>query len=277
VSAKVQRGLGRGLDALLPRAEGSTKQVAVSDLKVSALQPRKVFAPDALAELAASIAEKGVLQPLLVRTTKGGFEIVAGERRFRAAQMAGLKAVPVVVRELDDRQALEVAIIENLQREDLDDLEEAEAYQQLLGFGLSQEDVAKAVGKSRPAIANALRLLTLSKEAKQALRDGTITAGHARAILAQAAADRAWALEQIAARQLTVRQAEALRRQPEKPTAKKGAGGERQRRYLAISEELTRQLGARVLVKGGKRGSIELRFHDEEELERLLEALGYRG
>lgn len=275
MSAKPPRGLGRGLDALLPRAEGATKQLPVADLKVSSVQPRQVFAPDALAELAASIAEKGVLQPLLVRPMAGGYEIIAGERRFRAAQMAGLKAVPVVVRELDDRQALEIAIIENLQREDLDDLEEAEAYQRLLDFGLTQEEVAKAVSKSRPAVANALRLLTLSLDAKQALREGSISAGHARAILAQAAGDRAWALEQVVRRQLTVRQAEGLRREREKPRTRRS--GEREQRYLAISEELTRQLGARVLVKGGKRGAIELRFHDDEELERLLDVLGYRG
>lgn len=275
MSAKPSRGLGRGLDALLPRPEGGGRQLALADLTVSTLQPRKRFDEEAIAEMAASIAEKGVLQPLLVRPVAGGYEIVAGERRYRAAQRAGLTAVPVVVRELDDRQALEIAIIENLQREDLDDLEEAEAFQQLLGFGLTQEEVAKAVGKSRPAVANTLRLLTLPPAARDALTQRKITAGHARAILAQAPDDRDWALDQVLARRLSVREAEALRRPktPKKPR-REGAQDER---YGALADELTRQLGSRVRIRGGRRGAIELWFHDQDELERLLEVLGYRG
>ena len=273
MSAKPSRGLGRGLDALLPRPEGGGRQVALVDLRVGSLQPRKRFDDAAIAEMAASMSEKGVLQPLLVRPVDGGYEIVAGERRYRAALVAGLTSVPVVVRELDDRQALEIAIIENLQREDLDDLEEAEAFQQLLGFGLTQEEVAKAVGKSRPAVANTLRLLTLPPNARTALAERQITAGHARAILAQEPADRDWALEQVVQRRLSVREAESLRR----PRERTRRTTSRDARYEALADELTRQLGARVRIRGGRRGAIELPFHDQDELQRLLELLGYRG
>ena len=273
MAVKPRSGLGRGLDALLPRPEGGVRQVALVDLKVSTLQPRKRFDESAIAELAASIGEKGVLQPLLLRPLAAGFEIVAGERRYRAAQQAGLVSVPAVVRELSDRQALEIAIIENLQREDLDDLEEAQAFAQLIEFGLSQEEVAKAVSKSRSAVANTLRLLTLPLDAQAALGSKAITAGHARAILAFDAADRGWALEQIVARGLTVRQAEQLKR----PAAVSARRSERDSQYQTLSESLTRHLGSRVVIRGGRRGAIELRFHNREELEHLLEALGYRG
>jgi ParB family chromosome partitioning protein len=273
VSNKRKGGLGRGLEALLPRPEASEKQLPISDLRVSAIQPRKRFDDAAMAELVASVREKGIVQPLLVRPHAGSYEIVAGERRYRAAQQAGLSQVPVVVRDLDDQQALEIAIIENLQREDLDALEEAEAYQRLLGYGRTQEEVASALGKSRSAVANALRLLTLPEDAKEALAERTISAGHARAILAQPDADRSWALQQIRGRQLSVRQAEGLKR----AAAKKPSDRERDQEYLEVAEQLTRQLGTRVVVRGGRRGAIELRFHNHEELEQLLALLGYRG
>ena len=273
MSAKPSRGLGRGLDALLPRPEGGGRQVALADLRIGTLQPRKRFDDAAIAEMAASIAEKGVLQPLMVRPVEGGYEIVAGERRYRAAQVAGLTSVPVVVRELDDRQALEIAIIENLQREDLDDLEEAEAFRQLLGFGMTQEEVAKAVGKSRSSVANTLRLLTLPAAATQALSRHQITAGHARAILAQPPEDRDWALQQILTKGLSVRDAEGLRR----PTGRPLRSAERDHRYDALAADLTRHAGTRVKVLGGQRGRIELHFHDEDELHRLLELLGYEA
>ena len=273
MSAKV-RGLGRGLDALLPRVDGGVKQAALATLRVSALQPRRSFDDAGLAELAASITEKGVLQPLLVRPVEDGYEIVAGERRFRAAQRAGLDRVPVVVRELSDRQTLEIAIIENLQREDLTPMEEAHAFEQLMGFGLTQEQVAEAVGKSRSAVANTLRLLTLPAAASEALEAGTISAGHARAILAQAPEDRDWALRQITQRNLSVRQAEGLRRKTSRGGQRRAA--ERDERYAVLAEDLTRYVGSRVRVRGGTRGTIELHFHDTDELQRLLELLGYQ-
>lgn len=272
MSPKPSRGLGRGLDALLPKPEPTGRHLPVDALRPSSVQPRQRFDEAAMAELAASIAAQGVLQPILVRPVDGGYEIVAGERRYRAAQRAGLTSVPVIVRELDERQALELAIVENLQRDDLDDLEEADAYARLAAFGISQEEVARTVGKSRSAIANALRLLTLPEPAKRALRDGRITAGHARAILAQPADDRDWALGQVIDRDLTVRQTEALRRPAERESEAHSPG-----RYDHVAEALTRQVGARVKIRGGRRGAIELHFHDEEELQGLLDLLGYRA
>jgi ParB family transcriptional regulator, chromosome partitioning protein len=271
VSAK-PRGLGRGLDSLLPRSDASVRQVAIGDLRVSPLQPRRAFEDEAIAELAASIAEKGVVQPLIARAVDGDLEIVAGERRYRAAQRAGLTSVPVIVRSLTDRQTLEVAIVENLQREDLNAIEEARAFKRLLEFGLTQEEVAQAVGKSRPAVANTLRLLALPAAGIDALERGVITAGHARAILAQEPEDRDWALQQIVKGNLSVRQAEVLRR----PTTRGGRSAERDRRHAQLEEELTRHVGARVTISGGTRGSLQLHFHDVDELQRLLELLGYR-
>lgn len=273
MSAKA-RGLGRGLDALLPKAEKRTHQVDVQELRVSSFQPRKRVDEAAIAELAASIAEKGVLQPLLVRPVADGYEIVAGERRFRAAQRAGLSSVPVVVREFDDRETLEVAIVENLQREDLTPVEEARAFKQLLDFGLTQEGVADAVGKSRSAVANTLRLLQLPEKALEALDEGVITAGHARAVLSQPEADRLWAFQQIVNRELSVREAEALKRRTQ------GAGRTRDvrmHRHARLEEDLSRHAGTRVQIRGGSKGRIELHFHSEDELQRLLELLGYQA
>lgn len=274
MSAKA-RGLGRGLDALLPKAQGGIQQVSVDRLAPSPNQPRKRMDEAAIAELASSIAQKGMLQPILVRPRGDGFEIIAGERRFRAARQAGLSSVPVVVRDLDDRETLEVAIVENLQREDLNPVEEARAFKQLLDFGLSQEKVGEAVGRSRSAVSNSLRLLTLPEPALAALEAGEISAGHARAVLAQSEADRSWALERIVARGLSVREAEALRR----PTRerKSGAAREQAGRYARLEEDVSRHAGTRVRIRGDKRGRIELHFHSEDELTRLLEMLGYQA
>jgi ParB family chromosome partitioning protein len=269
VSAK-SRGLGRGLDALLPKVEKGHQSIPVDQLRAAPGQPRKVFDPGAIAELTASIAEKGILQPLLVRPSDDGYEIVAGERRFRAAREAGLTRVPVIVRELSDQEALEIAIVENLQREDLNPVEEACAFRQLLEFGASQEDVARAVGKSRSAVANSLRLLSLSQGALEALEAGQISAGHARAVLAQPEPDRDWALQRIVERSLTVRQAEALKRTT--GSSRNASDG----RYRHLEEELTRHAGTRVKVTGGKRGRIELHFHSDDELQRLLELIGFQ-
>lgn len=265
-------GLGRGLDALLPKTESAIQQISTDQLRISAFQPRRRLDPATIAELAASIADKGVLQPLLVRPAAGGYEIVAGERRFRAAQQAGLKTVPAVVKTLSDRDTLEIAIIENLQREDLTPVEEARAFQQLLDFGLTQDGVAKAVGKSRSAVANTLRLLKLEDAALEALEAGRISAGHARAVLAQPEADRAWALAQILERDLTVRQAEGLKRPAKAVPAKK----RKPPAYAEIEDDLTRHVGTRVAIRGQGKGRIELFYYSEDELSRLLELLGYR-
>lgn len=273
MSAKA-RGLGRGLDALLPKVEKRPHHVDIASLRVSPFQPRKRVDEQAIAELAASIADKGVLQPLLVRPMGDEYEIVAGERRFRAAERAGLTSVPVVVKELDDRETLEVAIVENLQREDLSPVEEARAYKQLMDYELNQEQVAKAVGKSRSAVANTLRLLNLPERALHALDEGSISAGHARAILSQDEEDRLWAFQQIVSRGLSVRDAEALKK-PEAGSKKKRDISAR--RHAQLEDDLSRHAGTRVQIRGGSKGRIELHFHSEDELERLLELLGYRA
>lgn len=272
MSAKA-RGLGRGLDALLPKVQGGIEQMAVERLTPSPNQPRKRMDEAAIAELSASIADKGVLQPILVRPSQDGFEIVAGERRYRAAVRAGLASVPVVVRDLDDREMLEVAIVENLQREDLNPVEEARAFKQLLDFGLNQEQVGRAVGRSRSAVANSLRLLSLPEAGLTALEQGVITAGHARAVLAQPEDDRLWALERIVERGLSVREAEALKRATARGRGRAAGDG----RYQRLEEDLSRHAGTRVRISGGKRGRIELHFHSEDELTRLLELLGYQA
>lgn len=276
MSAK--RSLGRGLDALLPKVEKErgTQQLLLSELTVSVYQPRKRLDPEGIAELARSVAQKGVLQPLLVRPNGSGYEIVAGERRFRAAQQAGLESVPVVVKMLSDRETLEIALIENVQREDLSAVEEARAFKQLLEFGLSQEEVADAVGKSRSAVANTLRLLQLGDAALQALDEGRISAGHARAILAQPEGDRDWALAAIIEKQLSVREAEQLERPAEingKTTVQKQGRG----RFGELELNLSRSVGTKVRVTGDNRGKIELHFGSRDELERLLELLNYQA
>lgn len=270
----VKRSLGRGLDALLPKVEKErgVEQIALSELSVSVYQPRKRLDPEGIAELARSVAQRGILQPLLVRPTESGYEIVAGERRFRAAQQAGLNTVPVVVKRLTDRETLEIALIENVQREDLSAVEEAHAFKQLLEFGLSQEEVADAVGKSRSAVANTLRLLHLDDHALQTLDEGKITAGHARAVLAQPEGDRKWALETILEKHLSVRQAEGLKRpqgvaKPDRVEVKNGQS--------ELELNLSRAVGTKARVLGNKKGKIELHFASRDELERLLELLNY--
>ena len=264
------RGLGRGLDTLLPKT--GIRQVLVEDLAPSPLQPRSHVDRAAIAELASSIASKGILQPLLVRPSGDGFEIVAGERRFRAAVQAGLASVPVVVKKLDDRETLEIAIIENLQRENLNPVEEARAFQQLKAFGGTQDELAKSVGKSRSAVANALRLLKLPAAALNALEKGRISAGHARAILAQEKDDQTWAFEHIVALGLSVRQAEGLKRNGGATKKRSASDG----RYVQLENEVSRQVGTKVLIKGGTKGRIELHFYSRDDLEGLLELLGYR-
>jgi ParB family transcriptional regulator, chromosome partitioning protein len=281
VSVAKRSGLGRGLDALLPRVDrGGVEQVNLEQLHVSPYQPRKRMDPEAIAELSASIAEKGVLQPLLVRPSETGYEIVAGERRFRAAKQAGLTTVPVIIKNLSDQETLEIAIIENLQREDLNAVEEALAFKKLMDFGLNQEDVAKAVGKSRSAVANTLRLLQLSDATLNALADERISAGHARAILSQPESDRNWALEQILENNLNVRQAEELKR-PEfsvlTPRGEIVIQTSSNSEYGQLEQDLARHVGSKVVIKGKDKGRLELHFYSREELERLLSMLGYQA
>jgi len=277
--------LGRGLDALLSRpasaAGPSAAPLSAQSLKIeqivqAAYQPRQVFVPESLAELAQSIRDKGVLQPLLVRPRGEHFEIVAGERRWRAAQLAGLSEVPVIIRDLADRDALEIAIVENLQREDLGPLEEARAYQTLLDQGHNQEGVAKAVGKGRSTVANALRLLSLPPEALLALENGEISAGHARAVLALPEADRAWALGEILTRHLNVRGAEALKREERRRTEESTPiKVNPPRPWRQVELALSRRTGTKVKITGDEKGRLELSYSSREELDRILEVLGF--
>ena len=241
-------------------------------------QPRKIFRPEALDELSDSIRQHGILQPLSVRRSGNGYELIAGERRWRAARMAGLSEVPVVVLEADDRTVMELALVENLQRQDLNPMEEAEGYQRLMKeYGLTQEEAAARVGKSRPAVANALRLLLLPEEVRSLVEDGTISAGHARAILSLPAARlQKAAAQKIVALRLSVRQAEAMCKrmlqEEEKPEPKPAPLTVD---YVAECEKsLTRRLDRKVRIVNGKRkGRFELEFYGQEDLQRLYDAL----
>ena len=283
MSAK-QRGLGRGLGALIGDFPEEPESGAVTKLPLQKVepnldQPRRTFDEEELQALADSIAAHGILQPLAVRASGGGFyQIIAGERRWRAARMAGLSEVPVVVLEADDRTVMELALVENLQRQDLNPMEEAQGYQRLMKeYGLTQEEAAARVGKSRPAVANALRLLLLPEEVRSLVEDGTISAGHARAILSLPAARlQKAAAQKIVALRLSVRQAEAMCKrmlqEEEKPEPKPAPLTVD---YVAECEKsLTRRLDRKVRIVNGKRkGRFELEFYGQEDLQRLYDAL----
>ena len=277
------KGLGRGLGALLmdvpvENGEKSPYQLLpIYKVEPNPDQPRQDFDEEALQNLSESIALHGVIQPLTVRETAGGYyQIIAGERRWRAARMANLTEIPAVIIDADDKKATELALIENLQRENLNPVEEALGYQSLIeGFGLTQEEAAQQVGKSRPAVTNALRLLSLSPEVLVKLRAGELTAGHARAILSlKDEKKQAEAAQKISALGLSVRQAEMLCKNMtakpkvvEEPTLVVD--------YVAECEKtLTKRLGRKVkIVNGKRRGKFELEFYGPEDLQVLLEAL----
>lgn len=273
--SKKPSGLGKGLDALLPKTQAALVRLPLALIKPGPAQPRRNFDQEALDELAASIKEKGLLQPLLVRPKGEGYELVAGERRWRASQLAGLHEVPAVIRDITDREALELALVENLQREDLNPVEEAQGYQRLAEMGLSQEEIAKAVGKARTTVTNALRLLQLPKSALAALEAGEITAGHARALLALPNSKREWGLKEILSKNLNVRDSEKLKDRAEQPAQKAPAA--RQEAYPEIARGLSRQLGWKVRFVGEKKGRLEIQYHSREELEAILERLGYQS
>ena len=283
--AKKQHGLGRGLGALIddfsPTEEtGGVTVLPLQKVEPNPNQPRQYFDEEELQALADSIAAHGLLQPLAVRDMGGGFyQIIAGERRWRAARLAGLSEVPVVVVEADDRTVMELALVENLQRQDLNPMEEAEGYRSLMqDYGLTQEEAANRVGKSRPAVANALRLLALPEEVRQLVVEGTLSAGHARAVLSlpDARLQKA-AAQRILALRLSVRQAETMCKRmaqeqpPAEETPKKSVAVD----YVGECEKLlTRRLGRKVRIVCGKRkGHFELDFYGQDDLQRLYEAL----
>mgnify|MGYP000205432982 CR=1 FL=1 len=270
--------LGRGLDALIPKEEKleGYSVASINEVKPNSSQPRKEFDEEAIGELANSIKEKGILQPLVVRTVENGYEIIAGERRWRAAQRAGVTRVPVIIKEASDREVMELALIENLQREDLNPIEEAVAYQQLIDeFELTHEDVSRQIGKERSTITNQLRLLRLPDEAKAALIAGDITAGHARAILSiESPAEAREALKAIQKQRLSVRNTEQLIKKISK-RRKKGTTTEPEDMYLRqVLDELKNALSTQVRIvdKQGK-GKIEIDYYSSDELERLISIL----
>ena len=278
-----QRGLGRGLGALIDDFSASESAQAVTSLPLQKVepnpnQPRHRFDEEELQALADSISEHGILQPLAVRKMEGDFyQIIAGERRWRAARLAGLQEVPVVVVEADDKTVMELALIENLQRQDLNPMEEAEGYRVLTEeYGLTQEEAAARVGKSRPAVANALRLLALPDEVRELVEKGELSAGHARAILSlPTKAKQKTAAQRILALRLSVRQAEAmckrLAAEEMKPEPPKHTDVD----YVAECEKaLSRRLDRKVRIVNGKRkGRFELEFYGEDDLQRLYEIL----
>ena len=283
-----RQSLGRGLDSLIPKSletESTGYQMVSTDLlKPNPSQPRKQFEQGALEELAESIKENGVIQPLIVRKINGGFEIVAGERRWRAAKIAKLEKLPVVIRTATDQDVAELTLIENIQREDLNPIEEAEAYEKLSErFGLTHDDIARKTGKNRSVVTNQLRLLKLSGKAKEALVSGSITAGHARALLAAPSPEEMNSLlGEVLKKDLTVRRTEALVKkrsrdteQPAEPALNEVAEDIFTRE---LTEELSGKFSTKVRISRSKtKGKIEIEYYSPEELERIVGILLSRG
>jgi ParB family chromosome partitioning protein len=282
------RGLGKGLGALLPNMDddannGPQMELEINLITANPYQPRREFSNEKLTELADSIRIHGIIQPLLAREIDGKYQLIAGERRLRAAKLAGLTTVPVVIKEMSEQSMMEVAIVENIQRENLNPIEEAEAFRRLMNeFYLTQDDIAKKVGKSRPAIANTLRLLNLPKEVQNDLGSGTLTMGHARALLGLRTPEEQkhiWA--QIQLQQLSVRETEELIRKLNEPPAvsretkiKTSIISDRDPNIQLVEEELQQTLGTKVTIKEkGKGGKIEIDYYSTEEFERICEKL----
>jgi len=277
--AKPERGLGRGLDALFASTtnydQEMVSEVSISDIVPRKEQPRKNFDPESLRELSDSIREHGVLQPLLVRTKNKKYEIIAGERRWRAAQQAGLKTLPVLIKDIDDEEAAEFSLIENIQRDDLTVLEEAQAYRNMIdNFSYTQEKLASRVGKSRAHIANTIRILKLPAEILDYIEQGKISAGHARAILGLSTEqEQIRAGRDIIAGNMTVREIEKTVKNKKSKTTKKKAV-----KTVEISEIenlLEKHLATRIkIITSGNGGKIEISYYNGDDLERLVELLG---
>jgi len=284
---KGRKGLGRGLSALMADVGPAETQpaqsarrpdmmVPVERVRANPDQPRRTFGELQLQELAASIREKGIIQPLIVRPSEGDYEIVAGERRWRAAQLAQLHEIPVIVREFDDTEVLEVAIIENIQRADLNPLEEAMSYRQLMDkFGHTQEKLAEALSKSRSHIANLMRLLQLPGEVQELVREGALTAGHARALIT--AHDPAGLARQVVAKGLSVRETERLAKAPAgTPSSKASPSPEKSADTKALEQDLSANLGLKVVLDhrdGQESGQLTIRYKTLDELDALGQLL----
>ena len=311
-ASKKTRGLGKGLDALFGDAEvtlqsrteknsknedeetedpkqkvdknertgGGIDYIDINDIKPNSNQPRKTFDEDKLNELAASIEEHGLIQPLVLRKAEKGYEIVAGERRWRAARKIGIREIPCIVRELTDEENMLLAIIENMQREDLNPIEEAEGIRQMIEtYGLTQEEVSKSVGKSRPYIANSLRLLRLPEKVRKYIEDGSLSTGHAKAIAAVSDEKKQIELAEVAIRDgLSVRQLEKLAQQDKSGVKTRSRVKQKTADVKRVEEDLKNALGTKVtLNQKGKKGKIEIEFYSKDELERLIELLKKLG
>jgi len=276
-----RKALGKGLSALIPEQQGEEREdrilyAAIGKIKANPLQPRERFDQKKLDDLISSIKEKGVVQPVIVRDKNGEYELIAGERRLRAARALGIEEIPVIVRNVSDADALELSLIENIQREELNAIEEAKAFKKLMDeFGFSQEEVARAVGKDRATVANTLRLLTLPKRAQEMVADGEISMGHAKALLSLSGEHVILKLaNSIVKKGLSVREAEgAVARKkgvvfPAKTTAAKD------HKVMFFEEEMQRILGTKVAIKHGKkRGAIQIDYYSLDDLERIYNLL----
>ncbi|MCH5262492.1 MAG: ParB/RepB/Spo0J family partition protein [Lachnospiraceae bacterium] len=295
MAAKVKRGLGKGLDAMIPipdsgasdkAAAGKPEEkaaetiVRITQVEPNREQPRKNFDEDALQELADSIKQFGLLQPILVQDRKTYYEIIAGERRWRAAKLAGLKEVPVIIRDYTEQEIVEISLIENIQREDLNPIEEAQAYKRLLTeFNLKQDEVAERVSKSRTAVTNSMRLLKLCDEVQQMIIDDMLSTGHARALISIEDPEQQYTIAQkVFDEKLSVRDVEKLVKnlnKPEKP--KKIAEGDSSLDvvYQDVAEKLKQSLGTKVDIssKGNGAGKIEIEFYNHDDLDRIIDLL----
>lgn len=276
--------LGKGLGALIPEAREAEERrlfyCGIEEIRPHRSQPRKYFDESKLFELAETIREKGILDPLMVRKTEDGYELIAGERRWRAAQKAGLKEVPVIVREADDREVLEISLIENLQREGLNPIEEAEGFRDLVEkFEISHEEASRRVGKDRTTITNALRLLKLPSEIKNQLIQNRMTSGHARALLGLESEEKQKELCQLILQKgLSVREAEAWvkrwSKRPKRRAAADKAKEELKQQLQSLQDSLRRHLGTKVrFQQRGKKGMIEIEYYSPEDLERIVDAI----
>jgi ParB family transcriptional regulator, chromosome partitioning protein len=279
-----KKGLGRGLGALIPYGESNKTEnrpyliIGVEEIRPNPFQPRKKVKEAAIEELAESIKEKGIIQPLLVRKVEEGYELIAGERRWRAAQKAGLTEIPVLIREAEPTSQLELALIENIQRENLNAMEEAEAYQRLIHeFNISQEEVARRVGKDRSSIANFLRLLKLSPWVQEKITEGTLSFGHAKCLLSlESALDQKKIAEAVIEKGLSVRELERMIQRQGKILAKKGSANPPVFEDDWV-KDLVQKYQTRIWLKRKKKGGfLEIHFHSEEELIRIVDLLMYR-
>ena len=286
-SGKVKRkkmALGKGLDALIPgieKEEEAKREFFYCDIDLirpNRFQPREAFSEEDLQELADSIKTQGVLQPLLVRKDDAGYELIAGERRLRASKRTGLTQVPVVIKRVTDDKLLEMSLVENIQRENLNPIEEAEAYHRLITqLNLTQDQASARVGKSRSAVANFLRLRQLPDQIKDSITDGTLSMGHARALLgAETSAQQVAAWRAVVARKLSVRETENLvrRLKSEKKKPRVSISRSEQLHLTSLAEDLSRHLGTKTLIKkDGQKGKVEIEFYSNDDLERLIERL----